>query len=151
MEHVPNPVATLAAMKSLLAPDGFVWIAVPNAACTFSRILRGKWHSVDLPYHLMQFVPESLRLAGKRAGLETRSQATFSLPGATAASIRQVLRTRCFVPMRLLMRMHFLESYFAPRVARRIDLQNRGEAIILHFVRCREQDRLSSESAGSAG
>jgi len=133
LEHVPDPVATLSVIKSLLAPGGFVWIAVPNADCRFNRILKGKWHSTDLPYHVMQFVPRSLALAGKRAGLEVQSLTTYSLPQGIATSIRQVLRARFLIPMRLLLRLGFLESYFAPRVARRLDSECRGEAILVRF------------------
>ncbi len=150
IEHVPNPVATLAAMKSLLAPDGYLWIAVPNAGVHFNRILRGRWHSADLPYHLMQFVPESLVLAGQRAGLEVQSLTTYSFPSATAASIRQLLRLRYFVPMRLLMRIRFLDSQIAPRVARRLDSKCRGEAILVEFVRGREPNSTAQMSPGSA-
>jgi 2-polyprenyl-3-methyl-5-hydroxy-6-metoxy-1,4-benzoquinol methylase len=133
LEHVPDPVATLSLMKELLAENGMIWIAVPNADCHFNRVLKGWWNSTDLPYHLMQFGTESLTLAGKRAGLEVRSLATYSLPVATAASIRQVLRARYLIPMRLLLRIKLLESYVAPRVAARLDSNGRGEAILIEF------------------
>ena len=134
LEHVPDPVATLSVMRSLLAPQGFVWIGVPNAACWFNRTLRGYWHSTDLPYHLMQFAPESLTLAGKRAGLEVQALRTYSLPRATAVSIRQLLRMRYLIPMRILLRLPVLESYFAPRLAHRLDSECRGEAILVQFA-----------------
>jgi hypothetical protein len=120
-------------MGSLLAPDGYIWIAVPNADCVFCRDLRGRWHSADLPLHLMQFTPESLAYAARQAGLEVIAIDTYSLPSATAASIRQVLRQRYFVPQRLTMRMPVIASYFAPRVARRLDAKGRGEALMARF------------------
>lgn len=45
-------------MKALLAPGGFIWIAVPNASYPPSKSLKGRWHSADPPYHLMQFSNE---------------------------------------------------------------------------------------------
>ena len=133
LEHVPDPVATLSVMKGLLAENGMIWIAVPNADCYFSRVLKGYWYGTDLPYHLMQFDTESLTLAGKRAGLEVRSLATYSLPVAVAASTRQLLRMRYLIPMRLLLRIKLFESYVAPRVANRLDSNGRGEAILIEF------------------
>ena len=133
LEHVPNPVATLSVMKGLLAENGMIWIAVPNADCYFSRVLKGYWYGTDLPYHLMQFDTESLTLAGKRAGLEVRSLATYSLPVAVAASSRQLLRMRYLIPMRLLLRIKSFELDVAPRVANRLDSNGRGEAILIEF------------------
>lgn len=133
LEHVPDPVATLSRMKTLLAAGGMIWISVPNADCHFNRVLKGWWNSTDLPYHLMQFGTESLTLAGQKAGLEVRSLATYSLPVATAASIRQELRARYKIPMRLLLRIKLLESFVAPRVAARLDSNGGGEAILIEF------------------
>jgi 2-polyprenyl-3-methyl-5-hydroxy-6-metoxy-1,4-benzoquinol methylase len=91
IEHVPSPVETLSAMKTLLAPGGYIWIAVPNAGYPLARKLRGYWHSTDLPYHLMQFSPKSIAIAGQAAGLKVRSQQTESIPRIVAGSLRAVL------------------------------------------------------------
>jgi 2-polyprenyl-3-methyl-5-hydroxy-6-metoxy-1,4-benzoquinol methylase len=40
IEHVPDPVATLAGLRQLLAPDGMMTIAVPNASSTFRLAAR---------------------------------------------------------------------------------------------------------------
>jgi len=65
VEHVPEPVETLRAIKRLLAPGGFAWIAVPNASYPICGALKGLWHITDLPYHLMQFTPLSMAEAGR--------------------------------------------------------------------------------------
>jgi 2-polyprenyl-3-methyl-5-hydroxy-6-metoxy-1,4-benzoquinol methylase len=49
VEHVPNPISTLFAMRKLLAPGGYIWIAVPNAAYPPGRAIKGMWHGADLP------------------------------------------------------------------------------------------------------
>ena len=135
LEHTPEPMTTLSAMRDLLAPNGFIWIAVPNAACAASRTLRDRWHSTDLPRHLMHFNPESLKRAAERAGLVVQSMSTYSLPKATAASIRTELRTRFAIPIRVSEKIGLIDTYFAPRRACRLDELGRGEAILANFAR----------------
>jgi 2-polyprenyl-3-methyl-5-hydroxy-6-metoxy-1,4-benzoquinol methylase len=133
LEHVPEPVRTLSAMRRLLAPRGLIWIGVPNAACSFCQTMKGNWHSADLPYHLMQFTPQSLEHAGRLAGLRLHFLSTFSLATATAASIRLLLRYRYFIPRRLTLQLGVIDTYFAPRLAERMDSKRRGEAILAQF------------------
>jgi 2-polyprenyl-3-methyl-5-hydroxy-6-metoxy-1,4-benzoquinol methylase len=134
VEHAPDPVATLAALKSLLAPGGVLWISVPNAACFFSRRLAGQWHSADLPYHLQQFSPGSVERAGMRAGLTPRRIYTYSLPAATAASLRHWLRKRALLPQRVSMRLGVLNNTIAKNVAEALDRKSDGEAVVAEFT-----------------
>ena len=134
IEHVPRPVETLSIMKKLLAPGGYIWIAVPNAACLISRKLRGYWHSADLPYHLMQFSPSSIAAAGELAGLKVRHQETESVPRIVAESLRLYLRYRWWLPRRLTSSIGLIERTWAPRFARRMDGRCCGEAILTEFA-----------------
>ncbi len=134
IEHVPNPVETLATMKRILAPGGYVWIAVPNAQYPIARKLRGYWHSTDLPYHLMQFSPKSIALAGEAAGLKVRSQKTESIPRLVAASLRLYLRYRWWIPRRVSALVGVIDRSWAPAFAKRIDSERNGEAILTEFV-----------------
>ena len=133
LEHAPDPVQTLQGMKSLLAPGGLLWISVPNANGYFSRQLGGEWHSADLPYHLQQFSPASLALAGTRAGLAPRRVYTYSLPAATAASLRYLLRRRVLFPQRISMKLSVLNNFIAPKVAASLDRKADGEAVVAEF------------------
>jgi 2-polyprenyl-3-methyl-5-hydroxy-6-metoxy-1,4-benzoquinol methylase len=134
LEHTPNPVETLAAMKKLLdRKSGVIWISVPNADCYFCRKLKGVWHSADLPRHLMQFTPASLTRAGHQAGLTVESLQTYSLPVAVGASVRQLLRFRFLVPRRLTGPMTWFDVGLGPRLGARLDRQTRGEAILIRF------------------
>lgn len=133
IEHVPNPVETLATMKKLLAPGGFIWIAVPNAAYPISRALRGLWHSADLPYHLMQFSPQSMARAGEKAGLTIRSQTTESIPRIVEASLGQYLRYQWKLPRRLTQETGLLRIP-AKMYAASVDAKANGEAILTEFV-----------------
>jgi len=134
IEHVPNPVETLAMMKTLLAPGGYIWIAVPNAKYPLARKLKGLWHSTDLPWHLMQFSPESMALTGQRAGLKVRSQKTESIPRIVAGSLRLYLRYCWWLPRRLTLKIGLIDSRWAPGFARRMDQQCSGEAVITEFI-----------------
>ncbi|MCG2673302.1 class I SAM-dependent methyltransferase [Bradyrhizobium sp. GCM10023182] len=133
IEHVPDPVATLSAMRSLLAPDGMIWIGVPNAAYPISKSLNGRWHSSDLPYHLMHFSPESMARAGELAGLLVRRQETESIPFIVEHSIGQYLRHHWKVPRRLSLGTGALRG-IAKWYATRSDSMKQGEAILTEFV-----------------
>ena len=59
----PFPVETLDGMRQLLAPNGYIWVAVPNADSEYSRKLGWRWHSTDYPYNLIDYTPKTLGLA----------------------------------------------------------------------------------------
>ena len=141
LEHAPNPVEVLEAMKSVLADDGFIWISVPNAACRAARLLRDRWHSTDLPFHLMQFTPQVLGLAAQRAGLSVRRAYTYSLPTAVASSVRQFLRQRLWIPHRLTERLSLIDQRLSPWMAARIDAHGSGEAVVTELVPASRQAR----------
>jgi SAM-dependent methyltransferase len=131
LEHVSDPVATLAQMRELLAPGGLIWIAVPNAACRWAAMLGWKWDGADLPYHLLQFTPESLRAAGQRAGLRTRRIFTESRPGIVRYSMQKYLRETFFIPKRL--SRTFLSNGWAIRTAQKLDARKEGDNLIIEL------------------
>jgi len=131
LEHVPGPVQTLTAMKTLLRPSGFAWIAVPNAECAFARILGWRWHSTDLPYHLMQFTPRSLMRAAELAGFAVSGWSTDSPASGVASSIRATLRHCFLVPSRLSERL--LPERAVELLARALDRRQAGEAILVEL------------------
>jgi SAM-dependent methyltransferase len=133
IEHVPEPVQTLRAMKQLLASGGFVWVAVPNASYSICRALKGWWTSTDLPYHLMHFTPASMAEAGRRAGLKVQRQTTESIPQFVAASLRLYLRYKWKLPRRVTSKIGMLDKV-AQWYAKRVDAKVAGEAILTEFV-----------------
>ena len=130
IEHVPDPVATLKGLGSLLAPGGPMTIGVPNADSTFARALGREWHSTDLPFHLHQFSSNSLRVAAERAGLTVKSLSTVSLPEGSASSLRLLLRRRYGIPQRL---SRWL-PLGAKSMAKRHDAASEGEALIVRLA-----------------
>lgn len=101
LEHVPDPVFTLRKMKSLLAPGGMIWLAVPNGDCVWARKLGWCWDGADLPFHLLHFGPRSLAVAAERAGMKVARLYTNSAPKIVAFTVRKYLRARYGLPHRL--------------------------------------------------
>lgn len=133
VEHHEDPVSLLRLMASMLKPNGYVWFSVPNIQSRTARTLNEKWHAVDVPYHLMQFSPESASLAVRNAGMNLRTLYTTSLPGATMASLYDIWRFKYFIPRTLTQNLPFLRKLGAP-YSRSMDKENEGEAIIVEAV-----------------
>ncbi|HZV17284.1 MAG TPA: class I SAM-dependent methyltransferase [Sphingobium sp.] len=129
IEHHPAPVDLLKSMAKALADGGYIWFAVPNAGCLSSRRLDWRWHSSDLPFHLMQFTPQSVRETLELAGLTVRRLYTYTFPPAGLASFRAELRYRFLIPRKLTTRLPL--ARYAARRARRLDGRGEGEAIVI--------------------
>lgn len=75
LEHVPDPLAVLSALRGMLAPGGVVAFRVPNdftalqAAAEAAGVERKHWW-VAAPDHINYFAPDSARAACAHAGLE---------------------------------------------------------------------------------
>jgi SAM-dependent methyltransferase len=59
-EHLPDPRAMLGEIRSLLAPNGILIIAVPDAGGLQARTFGAKWFHLDVPRHLYHFTRSSL-------------------------------------------------------------------------------------------
>lgn len=66
LEHVEDPVAMLAAARPLLAPEGFVYVEVPDAEAAAAH---GPEREEFFIEHHHVFSPTSLSQMGERAGL----------------------------------------------------------------------------------
>lgn len=127
----PTPAQTLDCMRQLLAPNGYIWVAVPNAECESARVLGWRWHSAYFPRNFIQFTPKTLSKAGEVAGLEIRRQSTYSFPAAVAYSLCLRWRSRWFLPHKISSR--FLSDNYVNRLAQELDARNEGEAIFMEF------------------
>ena len=128
-EHLHDPVEALRLLRSLLKPDGMIWIAVPNAANWGYRTLRGKWYATQVPRHLHHFTPSSLRTLIERAGLSgaVRSE---SLVGPTASTICDFLRHRLLLPSAVSKRIPWLNTGFAAWLGKRLDRRETGDGLL---------------------
>ena len=127
----PSPAGTLDCMRQLLAPNGYIWVAVPNADCESARQLGWRWHSTYFPRNIIQFTSKTLSKAAEVAGLEIRRQYTYSVPAAVGYSLCLQLRNRWLIPHKISSR--FLSENYLDRLAKELDSRDAGEAIIMEF------------------
>jgi SAM-dependent methyltransferase len=70
LEHLPDPVLALRALRSLCAPDGYLMIQVPNCASIQARLFGRRWFQWMPHEHYFHFSPGSLSRLIKSAGFE---------------------------------------------------------------------------------
>jgi SAM-dependent methyltransferase len=75
IEHIPDPGAMLDRVAELLAPDGVVWMATPDAGSRLARALGPRWWSV-IPTHVHLFTRRSMRELLERHGFEILAMGT---------------------------------------------------------------------------
>jgi SAM-dependent methyltransferase len=69
LEHFFSPSATLKRLGRLLAPQGRIVIAVPNAGGLEARLFGPSWMPWELPRHLFHFTPVTLGRLLEKCGL----------------------------------------------------------------------------------
>jgi len=68
LEHLDDPAAALAKIRSWLGPGGILVLAVPNLASLQARLTGDRWFHQDVPRHRTHFTPRGLRAALRRTG-----------------------------------------------------------------------------------
>ena len=61
LEHVPDPDATAARISSLLKPDGYCIIGVPNFESFNAKGFKDRWYHLDCPRHLCIWTPSAMK------------------------------------------------------------------------------------------
>jgi SAM-dependent methyltransferase len=69
LEHLPDPGAALERVARILAPDGVLWIATPDAGSLLARALGRRWWSV-IPTHVQLFTRRSIKALLERHDFE---------------------------------------------------------------------------------
>jgi SAM-dependent methyltransferase len=73
LEHVFDPNREIAEIRRVLQPHGYLYLKVPNIRFEYGlgcRLVFGKRHAFEAPYHLNHFAPKTLTRFLHRAGFE---------------------------------------------------------------------------------
>lgn len=87
VEHLSNPIETLAECARILKPGGKLVLMTPNGASLGHRIFKQSWRGLEPPRHLHLFSMGSMRQALAMAGFETISIDPFIVTSVTYESI----------------------------------------------------------------
>jgi SAM-dependent methyltransferase len=91
LEHLVDPRATLCEARTLLAPDGVIIIAVPDAGGLQAGVFGSKWLHLDVPRHIYHFNRSSLRnllqLEGFATVREWRQEFEYDLLGWSQSAL----------------------------------------------------------------
>ena len=69
LEHVPEPLPTVARLRQALRPGGYAFFEVPNYASVRARRDLAAWQHLDPLHHVAQYTPTAVRALLERAGL----------------------------------------------------------------------------------
>ena len=68
LEHLPDPVATLARARGWLVPGGVILVGVPNFASPIARAFGACWEGLVPSQHIWHFTPAALAAVVRMAG-----------------------------------------------------------------------------------
>jgi len=94
LEHVASPRSTLATLERLLAPDGLLYIVVPNVDSWEGRVFARRWHGLDPPRHVSFPTPSVMQSLANDAGLLLETSRHVAFAPTSAASIVSVVAGR---------------------------------------------------------
>jgi 2-polyprenyl-3-methyl-5-hydroxy-6-metoxy-1,4-benzoquinol methylase len=89
LEHIHDPVATLAKVRRLLKPGGLLVLQVPNYRSAAARWAGPRWTAWDVPRHLYHFSSRSLKTLLEKSGFKTTRLGTCSVGTLPCSISRQ--------------------------------------------------------------
>ena len=101
LEHLPEPRATLEAVRRLLSPSGRLVVEVPNFGSWQARIGGPDWFHIDVPRHLLHFDRGALEGLLARCGFVAERCQTFSLEYDAFGLMQTILNKACRTPNHL--------------------------------------------------
>jgi SAM-dependent methyltransferase len=78
LEHLRDPLTTLAEIRRILAPGGWLSVAVPNFGGVQAQASGALWFHLDLPRHLWHFRRRSLEALLAKSGFRAARCSTLS-------------------------------------------------------------------------
>jgi 2-polyprenyl-3-methyl-5-hydroxy-6-metoxy-1,4-benzoquinol methylase len=97
-EHLHDPIGVLQKIHRWLKRDGWLVLAMPNAASTERAIFKNRWLAYHLPNHLFHFTPASLTMVLDKGGFEVKRIFHQRLLSNAIASLGFVLKDRGLAP-----------------------------------------------------
>jgi SAM-dependent methyltransferase len=98
LEHMRNPQEVLHSIHRLLKPDGWLFMAVPDAGGWQAKSFGRDWLHLDVPRHLYHFNRRSLHLLHRRCGFQVREEHhqefEYDLLGWSQSALNKVFPTR---------------------------------------------------------
>lgn len=70
LEHLHEPVAALAKIRTWVKPGGYLVASVPDAGSWLRGWFGSRWYALHLPNHLYHYSPQTMALVLRRAGWE---------------------------------------------------------------------------------
>ena len=99
LEHLAAPRACLAELHRVLEPGGRLVVQVPNSGSIQRRLLGRRWEGFDVPRHLANYNPRSVRRVLEECGFAVESMDHFSLRDNPAIVVMS-LAPRLYPPAR---------------------------------------------------
>lgn len=97
LEHMSDPVATVRAAVTLLNPEGFVLMAVPDAGGLQASTFAEDWLHLDVPRHLFHFTRPSLVRLAEASGLRPlriwHQELEYDLLGWSQSALNRISST----------------------------------------------------------
>ena len=108
IEHLPSPMATLGAIRTLLRPGGRLLVSCPSFGSLSAAWFGSAWYGLDLPRHLTHFTPGTLRQMLEKAGFEVERTWSVRRPGFIRRTFAQLADERGRTVYRWLSRSRFI-------------------------------------------
>jgi ubiquinone/menaquinone biosynthesis C-methylase UbiE len=91
LEHLPEPSLTLGHIHRILSAKGILYLELPNLDSWEYFVFKEYWNGLDVPRHLFNFTPYSIKLLLEKNGFRILSLRYSFVPNSWIGSIRQVL------------------------------------------------------------
>ena len=90
IEHVPDPHGFLETLRKLTDKQGRVVFGLPNCGSLYARVFGRYWYNRDIPRHVFNYRPSTLRRALADHGFDV-TRMTFRSCGGLLGSIQHIL------------------------------------------------------------
>lgn len=91
LEHVLDMDRTMTECRDLLAPEGLLYIVVPNIFSLEATLFGKLWHNLDAPRHISFPHLETIQDLCQKHGFQLREEKSVPFPNGFAASIPVLL------------------------------------------------------------